>query len=82
MVRLVFFGKLADIAGSSQRDVQNHASLGDLLHHLKATEPELYAALHDKGVRCALNLALLPKGEDTPLSDNDELAFMPAFSGG
>jgi molybdopterin converting factor small subunit len=81
-MRLVFLGKLRDVAGSSERDVKGHSTINDLLAHFQVTEPELHEALTQKSVRCALNLSLLPLAENAALADGDELAFMPAFSGG
>jgi sulfur-carrier protein len=82
LVKIVFLGKLRDVAGAARRDVTGHTSLSAYLAHLKISEPALHDALTQQGVHCALNLLLLSQCEDVALSEGDELAFMPAFSGG
>lgn len=77
MARLVFLGKLADVAGMPERDVPS----GPLEQVLAGLEPALALALLDERVRVALNGELV--GERAlVLGDGDELAFLPPVSGG
>ncbi|WP_088311538.1 MoaD/ThiS family protein [Novosphingobium sp. B 225] len=75
--KLVFLGRLADLAGASELDVPGGA-LQDILATLPAP---LALALLDERVRFALNGELV--GERAlVLGDGDELAFLPPVSGG
>ena len=82
MARLLFFGKLGDVAGGRARDF----ALGDIstLVALKTaiakTDPDLGAALGEPSVRCIVNEVVSPG--DAPISDADEIAFIPPVSGG
>lgn len=79
-VRLLFLGRLQDLAGGAEREValQAGATLGSLI---KALEPGLAAELLSPRVRTAINGAV---GGDParPLAANDEIAFLPPVSGG
>lgn len=73
----MFLGKLADLAGGSERVV----AAGPLDQVLADLEPDLALALLDERVRIALNGELA--GERAlVLSEDDELAFLPPVSGG
>lgn len=78
MARLVFLGKLADVAGAGERTV----TPGPLADVLAALPPELAIALLDERVRVALNGELVAHPESIVLKDGDELAFLPPVSGG
>lgn len=78
MARLVFLGRLEDIAGGGEREVAGGA-LDDLLAGL---EPELTAALSEKRIRLALNGMLVRDRAGLVLGEGDELAFLPPVSGG
>lgn len=78
-LKLVFLGRLEDIAGAAEREVEAAPSLAEVLAGL---EPELAAALGAERVRIAVNGALAGDREDFRLSDGDELAFLPPVSGG
>ncbi len=77
MARLVFLGKLADIAGAGEIVVAPGA-LQDILATLPAP---LAVALLDERVRFALNGELLSQ-RAVELGEGDELAFLPPVSGG
>jgi molybdopterin converting factor small subunit len=81
MIKVVFLGRLKDLAGDSER-FMDASTLDALIDSFVPTEPELHAALKDKSVRVALNLTLLKAGETPTLNTGDEIAFMPPFSGG
>ena len=76
--RLVFLGRLRDVAGAAELEVPA-APLEDVL---AALPPELAAALLGERVRIALNGALLVDRGGIVLADGDELAFLPPVSGG
>jgi molybdopterin converting factor small subunit len=82
MARILFFGRLRDVAGTSERIIAGAMPLSAYRAALEESEPELAAALNQKSVRVALNQQLLPAGADPMLNASDEIAFMPAFSGG
>ncbi len=76
--RLVFLGRLEDVAGTSQLDV----AVGPLQRVLATLDPNLAVALLEDRVRVALNGALLSERGGIVLEDGDELAFLPPVSGG
>jgi sulfur-carrier protein len=78
-VKLVFLGKLADLAGAPEKDVAGPLDWRGLLDALPGPLGE--AAKGEK-VKLALNGALL--GDKTALSakDGDEVALLPPVSGG
>jgi sulfur-carrier protein len=76
--RLVFLGRLEDVAGGSQRDVPP----GPLAGILAALEPELAAALGAERIRVAVNGVLVADRHGLMLADGDEAAFLPPVSGG
>ena len=76
-VRLVFLGRLEDVAGCAERAV----AAGSWAEVLAGLEPALAEALAAPRIRMALNgvlVAVLPER----LADGDELAFLPPVSGG
>lgn len=76
--KLVFLGKLADLAGAAERTIEG----GALADVLAALPVPLAMALSDERVRCALNGQLLSRDAVVDLADGDELAFLPPVSGG
>ncbi|MEN9682617.1 MAG: hypothetical protein RLZZ427_368 [Pseudomonadota bacterium] len=77
MARLVFLGKLADLAGQGDCVVAD----GPLDAVLAGLDPALALALLDERVRIALNGELVGE-RSIVLGANDELAFLPPVSGG
>jgi sulfur-carrier protein len=82
MARILLFGRLTELAGVSEIDHPAGANLSQLVASLTPDYPELVTALNDKTTRAALNLQLVPIGDDPLIGANDELAFMPPVSGG
>lgn len=78
MARLVFLGRLADVAGAPEMTVEP----GPLADVLASLPPELAIALLDERVRIALNGELLGEPESVMLEPGDEMAFLPPVSGG
>ena len=76
--KLVFLGRLEDVAGMGELDV----SPGPLVSVLSALDPALAVQLLGERVRMALNGQLIAEGGGIMLADGDELAFLPPVSGG
>lgn len=78
MTKLVFLGRLADVAGTPEREVEP----GPLAEVLAMLPTDLAVALLGERVRMALNGELVSEPESVMLESNDELAFLPPVSGG
>ena len=73
-VRLVFLGRLADLAGTGEREVAAGS--------LEAVLGELGSDFTSPRIKLALNGAVLSQVFGIELRDGDELAFLPPVSGG
>jgi molybdopterin synthase sulfur carrier subunit len=81
MARVLLFGRLADIAGWREREIDPlPASLCGLRDLLGREDTALAQALAGRGVRAAVDKALT-NGEIS-LAGVREVAFMPPMSGG
>jgi molybdopterin synthase sulfur carrier subunit len=78
-VRLVFLGKLADLAGASDKEVPGPLGWQSLLEALPGPLGETVRG--DK-VRLAVNGALLADKTRLAAGDGDEVALLPPVSGG
>lgn len=78
MARLVFLGRLADLAGAAELAV----APGDLEAILANLPPALAIALLDEKVRIARNGELLANPGRVIVAAGDEIAFLPPVSGG
>ncbi len=78
MARLVFLGRLEDIAGGAEREVPG----GALAEVLGGLDPDLAAALGADRIRLAVNGTLVKDRAAVVLGEGDELAFLPPVSGG
>ncbi|MDG2005328.1 MAG: MoaD/ThiS family protein [Novosphingobium sp.] len=78
-LKLVFLGRLEDLAGAGEMEILTVSSLAEVLAGL---EPELAAALNSAKVRLAVNGKLVADRGALMLRDGDELAFLPPVSGG
>lgn len=76
--RLVFLGRLEDVAGAEARDV----APGPLADVLARLDPALAVELLGERVRMALNGSLIAETGGVVLGEGDELAFLPPVSGG
>lgn len=76
--KLVFLGRLLDLAGAAERDV----AAGPLEMVLADLPPELAVVLLGDRIKLALNGVLLGESGAIVLGDGDELAFLPPVSGG
>lgn len=79
MTRVLLFGRLADLAGWRERQMEA-ASLDVLRSKLAEEDPALGAALLGPGVQAAVDQTLV-RG-DAALSAASEVAFLPPMSGG
>lgn len=83
--RLVFLGRLEELAGSGDAAFPLEAPLDwqALVERLSAEfDPLLGEAVCGERVRVAVNGALLADKQALVLGDGDELAFLPPVSGG
>lgn len=78
MARLVFMGRLEDVAGTGELAV----APGPVEQVLASLDPALAVELLGERVRMALNGRLLTDMGGVVLADGDELAFLPPVSGG
>ncbi len=77
-LRLLFLGRLQDLAGAGEQMVRAEAATVAKL--IAGLDPLLAAELASERVRIAVNGAVV--GRDAVLRDGDEVAFLPPVSGG
>jgi molybdopterin synthase sulfur carrier subunit len=78
-VKLVFLGKLADLAGAPDKDVPAPLDWTGLLSALPGALGE---AVTGERTKIVLNGQLLPDKTALAASDGDEIALLPPVSGG
>ena len=78
-VKIVFLGKLADLAGAPEKDVPAPLDWGALV---EALEGDLGRALEGGKVKLAVNGAVLADKTALAANDGDEVALLPPVSGG
>lgn len=78
-VKIVFLGKLADLAGAPERAVDGPLDWAGLLSSL---EPALVEAVEGEKTRVAVNGALIARKDSLVAQDGDEVALLPPVSGG
>ncbi|SFF75196.1 molybdopterin synthase sulfur carrier subunit [Novosphingobium sp. CF614] len=78
-IKLVFLGRIEDVAGAGELTVPFAASIEAVLADL---EPELARALREPRVKLAVNGILLRDTDAPVLRHGDEIAFLPPVSGG
>ena len=78
-VRLVFLGKLADLAGVDEREIAAPLDWDGLLAALRGPVAEAVSA---ERTRIAINGALLADKALFFANDGDEVALLPPVSGG
>nr|WP_166180821.1 MoaD/ThiS family protein [Altererythrobacter segetis] len=78
-VRLVFLGKLADLAGASEREL---AAPIDWPALVEALQGELGEWLAGDKLKLAVNGAVLADKRALQARDGDEVALLPPVSGG
>ncbi|MEZ5922251.1 MAG: MoaD/ThiS family protein [Parvularculaceae bacterium] len=83
MARLLFFGKLADLAGGRSHEIElseDVGSVADLIIALSAKDAALGEAVSHASVKFAVNEKIAPAA--TAINNTDEIAFLPPVSGG
>lgn len=75
-VNVLFFGVLADVAGTHRKLYRQVGSFSDLRHRIGDDFPELF----HYNFRIAVNNEIID--DDPDLSSGDEIAFLPPFAGG
>ena len=79
MIRLVFLGKLADIAEGDTLELPGGGDWAELLSNLP---PALAEAVAAGSTKVAVNGALVADKTAIVARDGDEIAFLPPVSGG
>lgn len=79
-VTVRLFARLRDIAGAAElaRDIAPGSTIGSVWQQLASEYPGL--APYERSVSSAVNADYTRM--ETPLSDGDEIAFLPPVSGG
>lgn len=83
MARLLFFGKLADLAGGRAREEglpQQTMTVKDLIHTISEKDEQLGSALSAPSTKVIVNEVVVDLM--APITDADEIAFLPPVSGG
>ena len=78
-VKLVFLGKLADLAGAPEKDVPGPLDWQGLLAALPGPVGE---TVKGERTKLALNGAVLAEKQALQADDGDEIALLPPVSGG
>lgn len=78
-VKLVFLGKLADLAGGPEQDLAGPLDWAGLLAALPLP---LAAAVQGEKVKLAVNATVLADKTTLAADDGDEVALLPPVSGG
>ena len=78
-VTIVFLGKLADLAGAPEKQVDGPLDWDGLLAELHGPLGE---SAQDKRTRVALNGELIADKTTLAAKDGDEIALLPPVSGG
>lgn len=84
MTRLLFFGRLRDVAGQSAQELDLPAhvkTVADLRAWLATNDAALGAALSAGGIHVAIDRAMCSR-DDASVRGAQEIAFMPPLSGG
>ena len=75
-IKVLFFGALSEIAGKQEEEIALEGKLDDLLSIIK----EKYPATSDINFNVAINQEVNASKKD--LSEGDEVALLPPFTGG
>jgi len=81
MARILYFGRLADIAGVASVDIDiDNNTLDAVISLIAADNGALEHALLEPSIKTAVNTHIVPRS--TTVSNHDEIAFLPPLSGG
>lgn len=75
-IKIILFGKLADIVQKNELSVENIPTIPDLKKHLHTQYPDF------EGINYLVSVNKNIEPNDQNLSDNDVVALLPPFSGG
>lgn len=78
-VRLVFLGRLEDVAGAAELSLPGPFTYGTLIGRLPHALAE---AVSQERIRLALNGMIVARDAALEIAEGDELAFLPPVSGG
>ena len=79
-MQILFFGKLADIAGRSRKiDTDDYTTVGEITKEL-CKDPLLAEALRHPSITTVLDNSVVK--EDATIKNANELAYLPPVSGG
>jgi len=84
MTRILFFGRLRDVAGHGERVVElppHVATIADLRSWIADGDAMLGAALHEPSIRVVVDQIIRNQDNET-VRNAAEIAFMPPLSGG
>ena len=76
MVKIILFGQLTDITGSSLLTVNNTADTDGLVNELN----KLYPSMINVKYRIAIDKKIITS--NTAITENSDIALLPPFSGG
>ncbi len=82
MARVLFFGKLASLAGRQELQAPlppGETTVAGLIDLITKDDAELGAALKEASVRVIINEQM---DDNAVITDDDEVAFLPPVSGG
>lgn len=83
MARLLFFGKLGDLAGGRTREMKLDATtrtVAQLIDLIGKNDSELGRALGEPSIRFIVNEKIVSASQN--IMHEDEIAFLPPVSGG
>ena len=84
MLRVLFFGSLADQVGTAELELDwlsDWRTVHDVMAGMQLSHPEIVAVLNQRrGLLIAINQQL--GGIASVIADDDELAFLPPVTGG
>lgn len=75
-ISVLFFGVIAEVAGTDRKHYRDIKSYGDLKHRIEDDFPEI---VH-YNFRIAVNNKIV--NDDPLLRHDDEVAYLPPFAGG
>ncbi len=75
-INVLFFGVLTEVTGTHRKHYRGIRSFSDLKYRIRDDFP----GIENYNFRIAVNNRIV--NEDPVLNDNDEVAYMPPFTGG
>jgi molybdopterin converting factor small subunit len=75
-IKVKFFGVLSEVTGKQEEDIVFEGNLDELLNLLKQKYPDIAGISFSAAINQEIN------GAKNELSDGDEVALLPPFTGG